>query len=540
MDNTLQRPDLTTDIYTRTNTHIYFRPEFDKKINDKCKHLGMRWSNAKQHWILPFSRQNWAAFLCTFYPNEAYQLLPTTQVPPLPDFLMPHQKADLETAFKKERWLFANDTGTGKTLEGIFVSKYKRAKTLVICILSNIEETWKKEYEKWAPEITTVNLWAHRNRKDFTRVMQQRQVCIINFESFKSKVHLLEKIDWDLVIVDESSKLKNPQAKNTKYIEHFCRNIPNVYLFSGSPAPNNEAEYFSQARIVDVSVFGASFYRFRNYYFYQCGYEGRKWELRPDKRDEFLANLAKLSSSVAFEAVEEHLPEQTDTIIDVTLSPAEKRAYKEMYQEAILEIEEEEISASNAIAKIMKLRQLTSGFVLKPVLDEYGEQIDTQVIHTGRTKLKVLDELLETIGDKQVIIWAQFHEDARRINEMLGSNCCMVNGLVAQADRDNNIHAFKEKQIQYIVAHPKSMGHGHNLFMSHYMVFFSFSYSHEEHKQARARIYRKGQTRGCMYYYLAVPGTVDKIVYKALTDKANMERGVLEYIRGQQPIMEEI
>ncbi len=527
-------PDYHNDL-TLTNTHIFFAPPYDGPTNNKCKHLGMMWSNVKQRWSLKKNLQNLMAFMSTFFPDRLSEYLPAVPtMPTIPNCMMPHQARDMQIAHRTPRWLFANDTGTGKTFEAIEMGKAKNLKTLVICILSNIEETWVKEYNKWAPELSKVNLWAWRNRKAFEQQIEHNDVCIINFESFKSKARTLAKYDWGTVIIDESSKLKSPTAQTTKMVEKFCVNIPFVYLFSGSPAPNGEHEYFSQARLVDKSIFGASMYRFRNKYFYQDGHT-RKWILNPGMRDKFLQKLATLSSSVAFEDVVDDLPETPDDrLVPVTLSPKELKAYADMYKEAIIEIEDKDVSAVNAVSKIMKLRQLTSGFVYS------RDEEDKHNIATdfGRAKLKALLQLLEHIGNKQVIIWAQFHHDALYIQQALGGNVPMVNGLVKkQVDRDANINAFKEGKAQYIIAHPKSMGHGHNLFMSHYMVFFSFSYSHEEHKQARARIYRKGQTRACNYFYMYVPGTVDRIIYRALTDKANVERLVLDYIRGKEAIL---
>jgi SNF2 family DNA or RNA helicase len=237
---------------------------------------------------------------------------------------------------------------------------------------------------------------------------------------------------------------------------------------------------------------------------------------------DLLDKIAQFSSVVKKEDVLD-LPERTFNIIDVILSPAEKTAYRDMINHLVAIIEDEEISAFNAAVKCMKLRQVTSGFLI-------NENSEVRVF--GKSKLNALVDLLEDIGNQQVIIWTQFVHEAEQIKTLLKDKSIgIINGSSKQADKDNWIKDFKAGDIQYLIAHPLSMAHGVTLTNCTYAIYYSLSYSHEEHVQSQDRIYRKGTTKPCTYYYLMAPGTIDTVIYNILQGKQKAELAVLDYVK---------
>ncbi|MBT8489907.1 MAG: ATP-dependent helicase, partial [Deltaproteobacteria bacterium] len=84
-----------------------------------------------------------------------------------------------------------------------------------------------------------------------------------------------------------------------------------------------------------------------------------------------------------------------------------------------------------------------------------------------------------------------------------------------------------------LIAHPMSMAHGVTLTSCSYMVYFSLSYSYEEHKQSQDRIYRMGQKNVCTYYYLMVPGSIDRIIYRTVIGKEKLETNIHQYIKSR-------
>uniref|UniRef100_A0A6M3K845 Putative helicase n=1 Tax=viral metagenome TaxID=1070528 RepID=A0A6M3K845_9ZZZZ len=532
-----------------TDDTIIFQFPFDLKKIEQAKEIGMKWAPAAKHWHMPRNMLNERIFQIQFG-NGFDQTDKVRDVileacgnyVPHP-LLMKHQLEDIKLAMKKERHLFANDTGTGKTFCGIELIKLRDIKTLVVCPLSIIMAAWFEDLDKFRPELTKVNLWQYwkRHVRFYQKALSQHQICIVNFEGFKTQKRHLAGAKFEQVLIDESSKIKGIKSIVTKELTEFCDNIRYVYLFSGTPAPNNDLEYFSQMRIIDPTLFGKSYYRFRNKYFFNPG-QGFKWIPQSDKRQDFLERLSKAMTVVKKENVLD-LPEKTYRIREVTLSKDELKAYNEMAKTLVAEIENEEITAHNAAVKIMKLRQVTAGFMIN------HEGVPIKI---GTSKLNELMDLLEEIGNKQVLIWTQFQYEADQIIKTLapeqhrlmhtqkletlwqhkGLKCGLCNGTIPQSMKEVFIQMFKDGKLQYMIAHPRSLGHGVTLTNCHYSIKYTISYSSEEETQSDDRIYRKGQHNACSYFYLLAPKTIDYVVYNALKGKIKMAKAVHDYIKG--------
>lgn len=431
----------------------------------------------------------------------------------------------------ERRHLYANDTGTGKTVIGIELYRAIRKKTLVVCPLSIIETAWMEDIARFAPDVKAVNLWKvwkkgtkkTDKKKRFTQAIIDNDICIINFESFNKFRLVFEACGFEVLMVDESSRIKNPQAQVSKALIKFSEYIEYCYLFSGTPAPNSQLEYFTQVRMVS-DVFTKSFYRFRGQFFYPTGYGGYTWLLRQDREREFKERLASCSSAVTKEDVLD-LPSRVDMRREINLSNKEMKSYQSMLRHLYLQVDNEEITAANAAVKLSKLRQISSGFII-------GD--NKEISELGTTKISELKYLLDEIGQKPVVIWTQFQHEAKTIVaelEKAGKTVGRVDGTVSQASKEESIAGFKSGRIRYLVAHPRSMGHGQTLINCTDMVYYSLSYSLEEYLQSRDRIYRYGQKNTCSYYYLIAQGTVEEAVMKAVGRKHDIAAEVIDYIK---------
>lgn len=445
--------------------------------------------------------------------------------------LMAHQARAVERAKTTPRFAFFHDTGTGKTCIGIHIIKTFNVKTLVVCPLSLIEVAWRDDFAKFAPELKPVNLWAalqKRKRKGGEALVRQAldaQIGIINYEMFRLVMPEIIKSGYKMLIIDESSKCKQIKSSITKKIIAYSEFVDRVYLFSGTPAPNSELEYWPQIRVLSKQIFGSSFYAWRNRYCYATGYGGYEWKLKKEEKENFLNKLGAVSEVVRKEDVLD-LPERTENKREVTLSANERAAYDKMAKDLVYELEGVESVAANVAVKIMKLREATSGFLI-------GE--GGQVIPTGTSKLDALLELLGEIGGHQVVIWTQFQYEAAKIRDALGRKAHLIDGTVSSQEvRIERVRDFVAGRTQYMVAHPASLGHGVTLVNATYAVYFSLSYSYELHTQSMDRIYRNGQRNACTYYYLCAKDTVDGVILQALRNKGKAAESVFAYLKRKE------
>lgn len=512
--------------------HIELRLPFDRSLIQRAKDMGLNWREKDKVWhgeanamfakqmvrLLPESKE-------TFLSRRLLHMPSTNGWEPSA-YLMEHQKRGAEIARDHDRFCFWWQTGTGKTCHSIEIIRQKGIKTLVVCPLSIIETAWLEDISRFAPEIKAVNLWRARKARNgrtgsaaWDTLINGCQVGIINFDSFKIIKDELAACGFRMLIVDESSFVKNPKAQITKELTKFADRLPYVYLMSGTPAPNSEEEFFSQVRMVDPFLFGRNFYLFKSQWFEPTDWTGFKFRMKPDLREEFKRRVAKVSDFVEKHKVLD-LPDRTFNIRKVFLSDTERKIYNQMARKMVAEIEEQEIAAANAAVKVMKLREVTSGFLI----DEEGK-----VAQFGKSKLNELMALLQEIGNRQVLIWIQFQHEARTISDMLGQDARVCNSTVTQARKIENVVDFKTGRYRYLIAHPGTLGHGNTMINCADVIYYSLSHSFEKHSQSMDRNYRKGQEKQCSYYFLLADNSIDEPIYRVLHMKESRMRDVLDY-----------
>jgi len=406
------------------------------------------------------------------------------------------------------------DCGLGKTLTALKAFELLGAKTmLVVCPLSLINAAWIEDINKFT-NFTYCNL---RGKKT------EAQIYLINYESFSK-----HKIKTDMIVIDESSKCKNFKSQITKTLLAESHNYKYKIAMSATPAPNNELEFWPQITFVDKSKLNESFYAFRNIYFelvrgdqtipYVSGLQladmfkkGFKYKIKKSKSEDFFNKINKVS----FWAKKEYcldLPPKIFTTRDVYLSHAQMKVYKNMKRHMIAEIKDKVIAVHLALVKYLKLRQLTSGFLI----DENGEATEL----ADNAKLNVLMEVLEELGDKQIMIFCQFHKEIEEIQNKIKNYATLYSGT---KDRDDSISGFKKGRYQYLIGHVRSMAHGLSFTNCDTVIFYSNDYSFEMREQAINRIHRATTTMPCNYIDLVCVGTIDEDILNVLQKKESLQ-----------------
>ena len=434
--------------------------------------------------------------------------------------LYSHQSLALEKAKAHDSYALFMETGTGKTLVALSLIELRKQKTLVACPLGIINSVWAgpdSDTKKFFPNLKVCNLWeALRNRKP---IPSGQDLYVINFESIaRLPKEFLDTIG--MLVLDESSRIKNPQSKVCKFILKLSGNVRYRLAMSGTPAPNSLLEYWSQMYFVNPSILGSNYYGFRARNFFSVGFGG--FQFKP--RKEFKAGIGKILAQQSFSIKKEDcldLPPKTFTSKKYQLSGEAARAYRKMVLDNIIQMQGKTVLGSNELAKIMKLRQITSGFII---------DVNGKVINLSNDKFRLLDETLEEIGDKQAIIWCQFIHEIEKLKALFGNKASYLYGGTPSGDKDDEIKKFQTGQTQYLVAHPRSAGHGLNFANATYCIYFSISYSFEEEKQSQDRLHRIGQDKKVTYIYLMAENTIDEVIYKALRNKERMSDAVLKMI----------
>jgi SNF2 family DNA or RNA helicase len=446
---------------------------------------------------------------------------------------MEHQKRGVEITRKHKRFAFYFAPGVGKTIMMLAAIVDAKAngftgKVIVLAPKSILSSAWGGD-AKHFPQLKTLVVWANNASKRKALIAAGADVYITNPETFKAHVADFYNAGVRWLIVDESSKIKAHDTKITKICIDFARCCERVNLLSGTPAPNGPHEYISQLQCIDLGTFHTgSFYGVANHYFVPIkrtiGGKERiiGWRFNKLRERDFMEKLHARSWALSRDECID-LPGEQDIVREVVLSPEEATAYISMVDELRLELAGEQYKI-NPQAKLMKLRQLTSGLIY----------LDGERHHIGTAKLDALADLLDEIGSEQAVIWCEFKSEIEAITELLnsrGAKFGRVFGEVSLDQRTQNINQFQAGELQYLICHPAAAGHGITLTAAAIDIFFSLSFSYEQHEQARCRIYRKGQTRKVVHYYLLSVGTVDGMVRECLGGKRDASEVVLKYLR---------
>jgi len=454
--------------------------------------------------------------------------------------LYKHQREGLALGQAGNRAFFY-ECGTGKTLLALELIRYWKAQgegpALVVCPLSIIESAWMADCRKFTPELSIMSLWAKTIAERRELLRRTADIYVINFEGLRLLYPEIAGKQFGTIIVDESSKMKNPKSQVAKALLSLAgvpfhgspfktsHVIPHRYVLSGTPSPNGEEGYWVQVKFVagpGHRVFHDNYFAFRSTYFYgvPIGNTGQTiWKFRTAMRDQFQAAMRPVTHVVRkVDCLD--LPEQTHVIRTVYLSPAERTAYDTFKRSLVLRFGDEMLLGQTALTECMKLRQLASGF---------GYSQSGATIQTGHSKLDELKDLLEEIGPRQVIIWAHFKAEIEQLLKALPDAVALWSG---STDREGAIAAFRNGRAQYLIANPQSAGHGLTFTNCCYAVYFSLSYSYELMKQSQDRIHRIGQRYPCTYFYLLAENTIDPVIYRAVSRKADLSNATLQYLKG--------
>jgi SNF2 family DNA or RNA helicase len=442
--------------------------------------------------------------------------------------------------------LFA-DMGVGKTRAVIEAYSQLRSATpglkmLVVAPLSLLEAAWGCDVCKFS------NFVVRNLHNEGIPTEWISDIWVINYESFIAKknyapLYKLMGVHPVMLVVDESSRMKNPNAITTKLLLQMRHRAKYRVIMSGTPAPNTPMEYWGQMEFVKRDSLNPSFYAFRNIYFHLARsnqianlrgqvvtreamrsmlMKGFKYEITPENQRILMERIKPYAYWVKKEDCLA-LPEQIDENRIVELTQKQRSIYNEMKRHLITEIGGKDVVAQVALTKLVKLRQIISGFAfdMNGKEQEIGES----------SKLKESKNIAEEIGKRPVIFWATFKWEIEQLVKILSEFGSVLTLYSDTKDHDDSISRFQNGDAQYLVAHGRSAAHGLTFTNCSYEVFFSIDYSFEMYEQQRARIHRAGQKNKCTYLHLLAKDTIDEDMYDVIKKKASVEEVIYRLIK---------
>lgn len=354
------------------------------------------------------------------------------------------------------------------------------------------------------------------------------RIAVINYESTHRDgiFEALAAYRPDLIVCDESQRIKNPSAAQSKALHKLGDAAPFRMILSGTPVQNNAVDLYSQYRFLDLAVYGANFYAFKNRYCIMGGY-GQHQIVGYRNMDE----LVEKEHSVAYRVTKEEcldLPQQTFINRYVQFTDAEQAIYEQLRKSSFLELETgENVTATTILTMYLRLMQLTGGFLTA------DESTRPKQVNTAK-----LDALADIVDDyvvdagKKLVIFARFRAEIAAIENLLRLRKIQygsIYGDVPMEERGKIVEDFQTNpDTKVFVAQIQTAGLGITLHAASTAVFYSYDYNYANYAQALARIHRIGQRLPVTYIHLVVDGSIDEKILAALENKEDMAKTVVD------------
>ncbi|MFR6399877.1 DEAD/DEAH box helicase [Ruminococcus sp.] len=433
------------------------------------------------------------------------------------------------------------EMGCGKTITSIAIVgilyQYRHIRRILITAPLSILSVWEQEFARFAAfpyQLTVLKGSSTQKKEQLSKLHgNDLQIAVVNYESAWRLEKELLAFDADLIIADEAHKIKENRTAQSKAMRHLGDKSRYKLLLTGTLITNKELDVFSQYRFLNKEIFGTSFYAFRSRYFDMCGYGNHIPVFRKQMMDEFLQKL----HSVAYRVTKAEcldLPQITEEIRTVELEPKAMKLYKQLEKECFAELAGSEISAVNVLTKMLRLSQMTGGYLKTmpevSLLSAQQNWMLCPIFWTPCLQKK-----------KKLVILARFVPELDGIQELLKRKqigYASVRGGVS--NRAEEIRRFQEDaDCCVFVGQIAAAGLGITLTAASTMVFYSLDYSMSNFEQAKARIHRVSQTENCLYIYLTAKHTVDTKILRALRDKADLAKMLVDdYRNGSNPFQE--
>ncbi len=454
--------------------------------------------------------------------------------------LIPHDFQDEARQFildNPEAFLML-DCGMGKTITCLLALDYLLADlqidaVLIIAPLRVTRLTWPIEIEDWEETSWMNYTILHGPDKD-RNLFLKRHIYLINYEGMLWLMKKLDRIkpkNWpfQMVIYDESTKMKNPSSKRFKKWKKFVKHFDRKVAMTGTPAPKSLYNLFSQMFIIDEGKrLGTSAARFETRFF-QKDYTGHKLSIRcPESEDKIYDLISDVTLSMK---AEEYLDMPAITVEDIECKlPAKaQKHYDQMEKEffTFLDSPEAEVEALTTAVMLGKCLQIAGGGLFYEV-DEDTRTKPWEHLHDVR--IHKLKELVKQHREPILVSYAFTHE-RERILKAFPKAVYFKAGMSIEQEQQLQ-RDWNAGKIPMLVAYPASVGYGLNLQKGcRIIVNFSPNWDLEAYEQFFRRVYRQGQTGHVLHYRFYAENTVDEVVLTALDIKKKGQEKLLKIMR---------
>ena len=458
-----------------------------------------------------------------------------------------HQLKALKMSWNKEVFAYFMEMGTGKSkvlLDNVAMlfDKGKINSVLIVAPKGVYKNWYDSEIPEHLPKHITRNvvLWKSLITKEqklkydslFKPNFDILNIFIMNVEALSTKKGLeaarqFLNVKRVLFAIDESTTIKNPQAKRTRNILGLSKMGKYRRILTGSPVTKSPLDLYTQCYFLDPYLLDhSSYYAFRTRYaiMKKMNFSGRSVQIVIGYHN--LAELSKKLEPFSYRVLKDDcldLPPKTYMKRVIQLSPEQKKVYQQMKTSALAILNGKMVTTMNVITQLMRLQQITCG---------HFKADDGSIQNIKNNRITELMDVLEEVEGK-AIIWAHWRHDidtiVESIEEQYPGSVVTYYGDTSTEDRQKAIKKIQdpESKVRFLVGTPQTGGYGITLTGASTMIYYSNGYDLEKRQQSEARIDRIGQKKPMTYIDIIAEETVDEKIVKSLRKKVNIATEIM-------------
>ena len=445
-----------------------------------------------------------------------------------------YQKACIEHIINHTHCGVFLEMGLGKTattltaIEALMYDYCEINSVLVIAPKRVTESVWQEEAQNWS----------HLKHLTFSKIIGDK-IQRVEALNRKADIYLISRdnIAWlcgyyggsrlpfDMIVVDELSSFKSNKSQRFKSLKLAQPYFKRFVGLTGTPAPNGLIDLWPQIYLMDRGErLGKTITSYRANYFRPGKVVGGvvyKYDLLQHAEELIHRKISDICISMKADDYLQ-MPMRTDNFIPLYLTKELQDKYDDFEKEKVLELaqaDKDKISITNAVALSGKLLQFANGAV-------YDENRGVHEIH--EIKLEALKEIVESANGRPILIAWAYQFDRDRIMKYLKAY------KPHELKTNKDINDWNAGEVQVMLAHPASAGHGLNLQAGgSIIVWYGLTWSLELYQQFNARLYRQGQNEHVIIHHLYIKNTHDADIIAALKRKEKKQDELMNSIKAK-------
>jgi SNF2 family DNA or RNA helicase len=331
------------------------------------------------------------------------------------------------------------------------------------------------------------------------------QIIVSNYDNIQWLAE--QKLDFDAIVFDELTKLKNPSGARFKALNKVIGDVGIRWGLTGSFTSNGLEDVFGQCKIVDQTLLGRAKGAFMQQYFTLVNKDFGDWQPRKGSLELVMQRIKPATFVLEPGEYKDKLPPLHTVEVACKM---DMTGYNKMKKDFVLD----DVVAVNAAVVTQKLQQMSSGFLYS----------DSGPIWLSAHKFDRLEELLDENQHANTLLVYQYQEELAELKRRFKH--------LTTLDDVDAIERWNRGEVRLLAVHPKSAGHGLNLQHGGYhIVFLSLPWSLELYEQTIGRLHRSGQRHDVWCYVFLTDGTVDHKIWRALHDKLSLSQIALEALK---------